>query len=72
MTLHCVKSVPEKLSALSSRELSEVNVDGSSSRAKRLHSANSPSRLTPGSKKQKDNSNKNRNRKTSAKKHFLN
>ena len=42
------------------RELSEVNVDGSNSRAKhlKLHSANSPRRLTPGSKKQKDNSNK--------------
>ena len=40
-------------SAPSSRELSEVE---SSSGAKRLHSANSPSGLTPGSKKQKGNS----------------
>ena len=43
-------------SAQSSRELSEVNVDGSSSGAKRLH--NSPSGLTPGSKKQKSISNR--------------
>ena len=45
-------------SAPSLRELSEVNGDGSSSEAELLHSANSPSGLTPGSKKQKDNSNK--------------
>ena len=44
-------------SAPSSRELSEVdNIDESSSGAKRLHSVNSPSGLTPGSKKQKENS----------------
>ena len=44
-------------SAPSARELGEVdNVDGSSSGAKRLHSASSPSGLTPGSKKQKSNS----------------
>jgi len=43
-----------------SRELSEVNVDGSGSTSgtKRLNSTNSPSGLTPGSKEQKDNSNK--------------
>ena len=69
--LYCVKGMPKNCqllcsvsqegfsckSAPSSRELSEVdNVDGSSSGAKRLHSASSPSGLTPGSKKQKSNS----------------
>lgn len=55
-------------SARSSRELSEVNVDGSSSGAKRLYSANSPSGLSPGSKKQKNNSNKKTLRETRVRK----